>query len=122
VVEHRLVVVLAGDHDELVPGAGVDDSFVVDLDLRVFGVDGWKGVTDAVHMSPSVAATSDRNELACLLVVVGRDELDQGCWGDPALRKVTTYLRSRPHLFLRMVSPSPTWTAPSARVVPMNTR
>jgi hypothetical protein len=34
-----------------------------------------------------------------------------GCWRDPALRKATTYFRSRPHLFLRMVLPSPNWTA-----------
>ena len=59
VVQDRLVVVLASDHHDLVPGARVDDSFAVDLGSKAIGVDGRKGVTDAVHASPSVAATDD---------------------------------------------------------------
>jgi hypothetical protein len=34
-------------------------------------------VTGAVHATRAVAATDDRDELAGLLIVVGRDELDQ---------------------------------------------
>jgi len=44
VVEHRLVVVLAGDDDELVPCAGVDDPLVVELRAEALGVDGRKRV------------------------------------------------------------------------------
>jgi hypothetical protein len=39
VIEHRSVVVLAGDHYHLVPGARIDDPLVVDLGLKAFGVD-----------------------------------------------------------------------------------
>ncbi len=44
VVEHRLVVVLAGDDDDLVPDARVDHPLVVRLGSKAFGVDGWKAV------------------------------------------------------------------------------
>ena len=64
----------------------VDHSLVVELGSKAFGVDGWEGV-DAIHASPSVAATDDCDELAGLLVAVGRDELDQRLLGDPPLRK-----------------------------------
>jgi hypothetical protein len=42
VVEDRLVVVLASHDHDLVPGARVDHSLVVDLGSKAFGVDGWK--------------------------------------------------------------------------------
>jgi hypothetical protein len=85
VVEDRLVVVLAGDHDDLVPGAGVDDSFVVDLGSKAFGVDGWKDVTRAIHASPSVAATDDCDELAGLLASSAATNSTSGRRADPAL-------------------------------------
>ena len=122
VVQDRLVVVLPSDHDDLVPGSRVHDSLAVDLGSKALGVDGGERVTRAVHAPPPVAASDYGDELAGLPVVVGCDELDQRLLGDPALRKATTYFRSRPHLFLRTVSPSPICTAPSPRVVPMNTR
>jgi hypothetical protein len=81
VVEDRFVVVLAGDDDDLVPGTRVDDTFVVDLGSKVFGVDGWKGVTDSIHASPAVAAADDCDEFARLLVVISCDELDQWLLG-----------------------------------------
>jgi hypothetical protein len=51
------------------------------IDLVAFGVDGPETVTDAIHASPSVAATDDCDELAALLVVVGCDELAQRLLG-----------------------------------------
>jgi hypothetical protein len=47
VVEDRLLVVLASDHDELVPGARVDDSLVIELGSKAVGVDGRKRVADS---------------------------------------------------------------------------
>jgi hypothetical protein len=49
VVEDRLVVVLAGDHDELVPGSRVDDPLVVDLSAETFGLDRGQGVAGPVR-------------------------------------------------------------------------
>src|SRR3954447_7230390 len=69
VVEHRLVVVFAGDYDALVPGPEVDDPLVVDLGAEALGVDGGQGVAGAVHAASAVAAADDRDELVCLLVV-----------------------------------------------------
>jgi hypothetical protein len=54
----------------------------------------------------AVAATDDREQLAGPLIIVRGDELDERRCGDPPVRKATTYSRSRPHRFLRMVSPS----------------
>jgi len=77
VVEDRLVVVLASDHHDLVPGPRVDHSLVVELGSKAIGVDGRESIADAIHSSPSVAAADDCHELAGLLVVVGCNELDQ---------------------------------------------
>ena len=75
-LQDRLVVVLARDHDDLVPHSRVDDPFVVDLCSKAFGVNGWKFIALAVHAPPSVAATDDCDELAGLLVSL-RDQLDR---------------------------------------------
>ena len=107
VVEHRVVVVLVGDHDELVPDARVDDAFVVDLGSEAFGVDRGEGVTGAIHPPPAVAATDDGDELACVLVVVGGDELDERLLWRSATEEGDDVLSVASPLFLRIVSPSP---------------
>src|SRR5579884_3336418 len=53
------------------------DAFVVGLGSKVFCVYRGEGVAGAVHPSSAVAATDHRDELVGLLVIVGRDELDQ---------------------------------------------
>ena len=62
VVEHRVVVVLAGDGDDLVPGARMDDSLVVDLGPEALGVDRGQRVAYPVQAASSVAAADDRHE------------------------------------------------------------
>jgi hypothetical protein len=107
VVEHRFVAVLTRDYDDLVPDARIDDPLAVHLSPKVFLVDPGKRVAGTIHTSPPVAPTDDCNELACLFVVVSCDELGYRPLREPLLRKATTYFRSRPDLFLRIVSPRP---------------
>src|SRR5205814_6810152 len=66
VVEDRLVVILPGDHDDLVPHAPIDDPFVVELRAKALGVDGGKRVAGAIHAPTAVAAADDCDELVCL--------------------------------------------------------
>src|SRR4026208_2482610 len=75
--ERRCVVVLACDHNDLVPDARIDDPVAVHLSSEALLVDVGKSVTCAVHTPASVAPTDDRHNLACLLVVVSRDKLRQ---------------------------------------------
>ena len=106
-VEDRLIVVFAGDDGDLVPGPGMGDTLVVDLGSKVVFVEDREGFAGGVHTPAAVAATNDGDQFASLLIVVGGDELDQRLLRDPPVRKATTYFRSRPHLFSRIVSPSP---------------
>jgi len=87
VVEDRLVVVFAGDHDDLVPDARMDDSFVVDLGSKAFGVDGREGVTGAVHAPAPVAATDDCDEVAVASTWVREEKLETALPNPP---KVTS--------------------------------
>jgi len=77
VVEHRRLVVLARDYDSLVPDARKDDPLAVHLGSKAFLVHVGKGVPGAVHMPAPVAPANDRDELACLLVVVSGNKNDQ---------------------------------------------
>jgi hypothetical protein len=122
VVEHRLVAVFAGDHDALVPGPGVDDPLVTDVGAEALGVDGGQGVAGAVHAASAVAAPDDRDQLACLLVVVGGGELAERLLRGAAAEERDDVVAVAPACVSRTVSPSPIYTAPSVRVVPMNTR
>jgi hypothetical protein len=69
VVEHRSLVVLACDYDDLVPDARKDDPLAVHLSSKAFLVDAGKGVAGAVHTPAPIAPTDDRDEFACLRVV-----------------------------------------------------
>jgi hypothetical protein len=52
--EDHLVVVLAGDHDELVPGAWVDNALVVDLGcVRVTGMKSSSGAPGTASVRSS---------------------------------------------------------------------
>src|SRR5436190_9590092 len=77
VIEHRFVVVLARDDNDFVPDARIDDPLAVHLSSEAFLVDAGKRVTRAVHTPAPVAPSDDRDELACLLVIVSRDKLGQ---------------------------------------------
>src|SRR5215212_3924172 len=58
VIEHRVVVVLAGDDDDLAPGAQMSDPLVVDLGPEPLGVDRGQLVADPVHAaSPGATGT-----------------------------------------------------------------
>lgn len=122
VVEHRGVVVLARDDDDLVPGARMHDPLVVDLGPEALRVNRRQRVADPVPAAlpslPRMTATSSRVSSKSSAAT----NSTSGCCGEPPLRNATTYLRSRPQAFSRIVSPSPICTAPSGRVVPMNTR
>src|SRR5215208_3261545 len=77
VIEDRFVVVLARDHHKLVPDAWIDDPLAVDLSSEMFLVNPRKRVAGSIHTPSPVAPTDDRDELTCLLVVVGCHELGQ---------------------------------------------
>jgi hypothetical protein len=77
VVEDRPIVVFAGDDGDLVPAARMVDPLVVGLRPKAFRVERGEGVRGAVHAPSAVASTDDRDELAGLLIVIRRDELDE---------------------------------------------
>jgi len=87
VVENCCIGVLARDYDELVPDARIDDPLAVQLSPEAFSVDARKWVAGAVHAPAAVAPADHRDELACLLVVVGRDELGQRLVRGPAAQE-----------------------------------
>jgi hypothetical protein len=107
VVEHGFVIVFARDHRHLVPDAGIDDPLAVKLSSKAFRVDPGKGVAGAIHAPTAVAPTNDCDEVACLLVVVSCDELGERPLRGSTAQEGDDVLSVAPHLFLRIVSPSP---------------
>jgi hypothetical protein len=108
VVEDGLVVVFAGDHDELVPDAGKYDPLVVELDAEVFGIDRGERVAGAVHATAAIAAADDRDELVRLVVVVSGEELGQRLLRGSAAEKRDDLFAVTAPAVPRIVSPSPT--------------